>query len=64
MVAFLAFLQVIERALKFVTPSASEIRKLDLVSKKVGSLIISATSGVKPAPDIILGGSYARGTWI
>ena len=55
---------MIDRASKLVTPSPNEIRKLDAVSAKVASKLESALIGISPAPEINLGGSYARGTWL
>jgi tRNA nucleotidyltransferase (CCA-adding enzyme) len=55
---------VIERASKLVTPSASEIRKLDAVATKVAASVENSFAGMLPRPELSLGGSYARGTWL
>ncbi|MHB1868301.1 MAG: CCA tRNA nucleotidyltransferase [Nitrososphaerales archaeon] len=55
---------VIEKASKLVTPSAQEIKKLVAVAEKVSSRLKNVFSGTSPAPEINLGGSYARGTWL
>jgi len=55
---------VIEKASKLVTPSAREIGKLDAVAEKVASRLGDVFTGVAPAPEISLGGSFARGTWL
>ncbi len=56
--------KVIESASKLVTPNANEIRNLDAVSAKVAAKLESALIGMSPAPEVNLGGSYARGTWL
>lgn len=55
---------MIERASKLVTPSASEVRKLDAVNSKVEAMLEAALRVSSPPPEISLGGSYARGTWL
>ena len=56
--------QVIERASRLVTPSQTETKKLEAVSGKVDSLLQKALEKALPLPDIRMGGSYARGTWL
>lgn len=56
--------QVIEKASKLVTPTHSESKKLEAVAAKVNSLLKNTFEGRVPAPDIRMGGSYARGTWL
>jgi len=57
---------IILRASKLVTPTKSEEKKLEKVVKKVTSLIneIFDKEKADPRPEITLGGSYARGTWL
>jgi tRNA nucleotidyltransferase (CCA-adding enzyme) len=57
-------LSVAEKALKLVTPTASEARRLDHVAKRMESMIKLALEGSDPVPEVALGGSYARGTWL
>jgi tRNA nucleotidyltransferase (CCA-adding enzyme) len=57
-------MSVVEKALKLVTPTESEARRLDRVAQKVESMIKLALEGSDPVPEIALGGSYARGTWL
>ena len=56
--------QVIERASRLVTPSQTETKKLEAVSGKVDTLLQKALEKASPLPDIRMGGSYARGTWL
>ncbi|HVB13077.1 MAG TPA: CCA tRNA nucleotidyltransferase, partial [Nitrososphaerales archaeon] len=55
---------VIEKAAKLVTPNPQEIKKLETVAEKVSSRLKNVFIGISPAPEINLGGSYARGTWL
>lgn len=56
--------QVIERASRLVTPSRRETEKLEAVASKVSSLLKNVFEKMSPSPDIKMGGSYARGTWL
>ncbi|MGI0090659.1 MAG: CCA tRNA nucleotidyltransferase, partial [Nitrososphaerales archaeon] len=56
--------KVIQRALKLVTPGPGENKRLDLAAAKVTSRLEEAFIGRLPIPEISLGGSYARGTWL
>src|SRR5271155_465251 len=58
--------RVIAQASKLVTPTNSEIKKLEKVVLRVTSLLKETLQKEKsnPKPEIILGGSYARGTWL
>jgi tRNA nucleotidyltransferase (CCA-adding enzyme) len=47
-----------------VTPSPKEIEKVDGVAKRVLEKIRGALEFSKFGPEIILGGSYARNTWL
>ena len=58
---------VLERASKLVTPAPSEEKRLKAVSSKVLSLLDEAMSRLPPSaarPEVQIGGSYARGTWL
>ncbi|MDA4130226.1 MAG: CCA tRNA nucleotidyltransferase [Thaumarchaeota archaeon] len=57
---------VLEKASKLVTPDSSEIKKLEAVALKVRGLIEATLEreASDPKPEIVLGGSYARGTWL
>src|SRR5260370_41675305 len=57
---------VLEKASKIVTPDPAEIKKLETVALKVKNLIESALEreAANPKPEIVLGGSYARSTWL
>ncbi|MDA4111621.1 MAG: CCA tRNA nucleotidyltransferase [Thaumarchaeota archaeon] len=57
---------VLSRASKLVTPSLLEIKKLQEVALNVSALIKEALDkeSADPRPEIVLGGSYARGTWL
>jgi tRNA nucleotidyltransferase (CCA-adding enzyme) len=57
---------VLERAAKLVTPDESEAKKLDSVTAKIRSRIEKVLTGIPEAerPEITLGGSYAKGTWL
>ena len=50
--------------MKLVAPSASGAARLDRVALKVESMLKDALVGISPTPEISLGGSYARGTWL
>jgi tRNA nucleotidyltransferase (CCA-adding enzyme) len=56
--------KVIERAAKLVTPGSAEVKKLEVVAGKVMSRLEAALKKMSPRPEINLGGSYARGTWL
>ncbi len=53
-------MSVLEKASKLVTPSSSEARRLEQVSAKVRQRLEKEFTD----PEISLGGSYARGTWL
>lgn len=57
---------VLDKARKLVTPSESEVRKLEAVVSNVRGRIEATFDAEKadPTPKISLGGSYARGTWL
>ncbi|MDG6904941.1 MAG: CCA tRNA nucleotidyltransferase [Nitrososphaerota archaeon] len=55
---------VIARASKLVTPSPTEKEKLESVSRKVKSRVESSLLETAPVPEVSLGGSFARGTWL
>lgn len=57
-------MQIIERATKLVTPNIREEKKLEDVESKVESKIRRVFGGLSPTPEISLGGSFARGTWL
>jgi tRNA nucleotidyltransferase (CCA-adding enzyme) len=58
--------RVIAQASKLVTPTNSEIKKLVKIVLRVTSLLNKTLEkeNSDPKPEIILGGSYARGTWL
>jgi tRNA nucleotidyltransferase (CCA-adding enzyme) len=58
--------KVLERATKFVIPDPVEVKKLKDVALKVTTLVNEALKkeAADPRPEIVLGGSYARGTWL
>jgi len=58
--------QVLERAAALVTPSSKEIRKLEAICEIITSKINATLDKEKSStrPQLILGGSYARGTWL
>lgn len=47
-----------------MTPSSSGSARLDRVALKVEAMLKNALKGISPTPEINLGGSYARGTWL
>jgi len=56
---------VLQRASGMVTPSRAEVVRLERIASKVRSLLETAfqkSAGVNP--EISLGGSYAKGTWL
>ena len=55
---------VLSRAEKLVTPSLSEVRKLEKIVKEVNRRLNVTFKNSAPIPDVALGGSYARGTWL
>lgn len=57
-------MSVIERASKLVTPGPDEERKLQSVANKVIARIKAVFAETSPVPEIEVGGSYARGTWL
>lgn len=61
-------MDIIDRVLgevaELVTPSSSEIEKVDVIAKHVLEKIRNALEFSKFEPEIILGGSYARNTWL
>jgi tRNA nucleotidyltransferase (CCA-adding enzyme) len=58
--------ELLGRAAKLVTPSAAEIRKLERVVKEIEDRMGASLEKEKvyPKPQVTLGGSYARGTWL
>ncbi len=58
--------RILEKAAGLVTPSIAEERRLEEVVAKVTRRIDDALDSEKasPRPQITLGGSYARGTWL
>lgn len=57
-------MQIIERAAKLVTPTPDETKKLDEVRSRVEARLHRILDGLSPSPEISLGGSFARGTWL
>lgn len=55
--------EVLKKALKFAEPTQSEIQKVEKVSQKALELVKDASSKFN-VTDVILGGSYAKGTWL
>src|SRR5579862_6678712 len=56
---------VIEKARAKVTPTRQESEKLDRIAKKVSDLLVQSFQKAKSVlPEIVLGGSYAKGTWL
>lgn len=57
---------VLERAAKLVTPSESEVTKLTHIvsrlEKRISNVLDEESLDVRP--ELTLGGSYARGTWL
>ena len=58
--------KVLKRAVKIVFPDPAEVKKLEVVALKVTARISEALNkeAADPRPEIVLGGSYARGTWL
>ncbi len=56
--------RVLGEVVELVTPSPSEIEKVDVIAKRVLEKIRNALEFSKFEPEIILGGSYARNTWL
>src|ERR1700737_2468589 len=58
--------KVLKRAAKIVTPDPKELKKLEAVALNVSNRINEALNreAADPRPEIVLGGSYARGTWL
>ncbi|HYB04417.1 MAG TPA: nucleotidyltransferase domain-containing protein, partial [Nitrososphaerales archaeon] len=61
------FLQaLLERAAKLVNPSLSEEKKLERLVANVSTRLEESLKREteNPRPQVVLGGSYARGTWL
>jgi len=56
--------EILQRATKLVTPTDSEARKLGTIVAEVTRRIQTSLESVDPKPEVALGGSYARGTWL
>jgi tRNA nucleotidyltransferase (CCA-adding enzyme) len=56
--------KVIEKARAIVTPTKKEEAKLSRVSAMVRDLLEQSFATAHVVPEILLGGSYAKGTWL
>lgn len=56
-------MQLLEKAARLVTPTEKDKEKLKAVASKVESKLRLVLSG-ETTPEIALGGSFARGTWL
>ena len=54
---------VLLKALELSKPTQREVKKIFSVAKKVKESIIKYASSTK-IKDVVLGGSYAKGTWL
>ena len=56
----------VERASKLVIPTSEESRRLEKVVETVNSLLVGVYKDLGEAerPNVALGGSYAKGTWL
>lgn len=57
-------LQVTEKAAKIVTPTERDKKKLEEVATKVELKLQGVLNRLSVKPEISLGGSFARGTWL
>ena len=55
---------VLEKARKIVTPTEKEAKKLEDIATKVREKLDKAFQAAMIVPEIKLGGSYAKGTWL
>lgn len=55
---------VIEKAAKVVTPDQEESRSVSAAAEHALKLVSSATSEFPQKLNVLLGGSYAKGTWL
>lgn len=55
---------MIDKVAKLVTPTPVDQNKLDKIASNVASRLERVYLGAIPLPEIKLGGSYARGTWL
>lgn len=56
--------EVIEKAKRRVTPSAAEAARVGLIAESILSKTKAAASRFPRARSVLLGGSYAKGTWL
>jgi tRNA nucleotidyltransferase (CCA-adding enzyme) len=56
--------KVLQRATRLVTPADSEVRRLEKIVTSVREKIEDRLDREDPKPEVSLGGSYARGTWL
>ena len=56
--------KVLAEAARRVEPGFNEKKKIDAVAAKVLTLVETRLERVKPRPEAVFGGSYAKGTWL
>ena len=56
--------RVLSSVSKSAKPTISEEKKVNWVAKKVYNLVTRESENISPKPEILFGGSFAKGTWL
>jgi len=56
--------RVLDQAIKLVEPTAEEARALDKTAQRIFQRVQGEARKVSPQPEVVFGGSFARGTWL
>ncbi|MDH2901980.1 MAG: nucleotidyltransferase domain-containing protein, partial [archaeon] len=56
--------KVLAKAREKVTPSENEVRRLSSIASKIMQKLEQSFAKLEVRPEIVLGGSYAKGTWL
>jgi tRNA nucleotidyltransferase (CCA-adding enzyme) len=56
--------KVLAKAREKVTPSENEVRRLSSIASKIMQRLEQSFAKLEVRPEIVLGGSYAKGTWL